>query len=689
MNVKIENINDTLNIIILKNFRTIKEQNDSFLCANLLFFFISEYGWFIIILLIVSFGFLFPYYHPSQKFYSKHPKEPWNSDFIPKIFFHLSDIHISSFLGIKTNGSIDYLTDFLDYKPDLILITGDVVDNFETKNFPKVGSQLKNDWEYYSKIIKSKISKYKIIDVAGNHDLFAVDSLISNHNYFLDYSFIFNRTNVKTNDDFFIKKINAFNETFILINQYLFPTPHPPYGVFPHHTNHMLDLLEKAIDTSGDCFLLNHYQIDRNWFIKSSKGHSYEQIVSKKNVKAIFTGHFHPSKTFIIHHGQGGVEFCAPPPFKGKAQGLITIDNDQLVYNSVIIKKKGEKPLCFMTYPTPKEQISSHHTFNYSKSEIRIISYAGKEIDLMITGDINGKMKLKKKLKNGADLYTYPINLGFGEYKINIKGDNCYINREFIIGNEFKGKKEVSICNIRAFLIMRFCFIPILLVIYFIIFPWAGNFKIAKDLENYIEGKKNYQLKNFVLSENIYFIIKLIIFGPFIIRERYRLINYSSKVLIFIFSLYPFFLPIHFFKPINGIYGFSFLYFIVIGDRIEFDEWVIQMTFCYYISVILINAIYLSGLKYYKTNTYGKYALYINFFLTLAFWSGGIYINIAFIGESIDWPFLLFTPIYIIIPIIIKIIIHFKTYIDFFEVFEPSKKYFQFKEEKEYLLLLE
>ena len=33
------------------------------------------------------------------------------------------------------------------------------------------------DWDIYNNTIKKNISKYKIIDVAGNHDLFVVDSL--------------------------------------------------------------------------------------------------------------------------------------------------------------------------------------------------------------------------------------------------------------------------------------------------------------------------------------------------------------------------------------------------------------------------------------------------------------------------------------------------------------------------------
>ena len=51
------------------------------------------------------------------------------------------------------------------------------------------------------------ISKYPIIDVAGNHDVWALDSVTSKENKFLDNSFIFNRSNVKNDKDFWLKKI--------------------------------------------------------------------------------------------------------------------------------------------------------------------------------------------------------------------------------------------------------------------------------------------------------------------------------------------------------------------------------------------------------------------------------------------------------------------------------------------------
>ena len=261
-------------------------EKNVFLYKNVIYFFLSEYGWFLIFCIIIFLSFKYQYYHPPKTYISKSPKEPWNSDYTPKIFLHMTDIHISFYLGFRTNGSTDYFSDFLKYNPDLILNSGDVVDSYEESYWPKVGSQWPSDWGIYSETIKKNISKFKIIDVAGNHDLFSIDSLLSKNNYFLDHSFSFNRTNVKTYDDFIIKKVKLFNETFLLYNEYIFPIPRPPYCVAAHPTRHILDLLENAVDSSDDCYILTHYIADRNWFITSSKGHTFKEIISKKNVKA-------------------------------------------------------------------------------------------------------------------------------------------------------------------------------------------------------------------------------------------------------------------------------------------------------------------------------------------------------------------------------------------------------------------
>ena len=83
-------------------------------------------------------------------------------------------------------------------------------------------------------------------------------------------------------DDFIIKKHIYKNITFILFNDYILLTPHPPYDLTSYPTRHMLNLLENMIDSVEECIILTHYQVDRNWLITSSKGNNYMDIVSKK-----------------------------------------------------------------------------------------------------------------------------------------------------------------------------------------------------------------------------------------------------------------------------------------------------------------------------------------------------------------------------------------------------------------------
>ena len=66
------------------------------------------------------------------------------------------------------------------------------------------------------------ISKFPVIDVAGNHDVWAVDSFYSKENKILDYSFNFNRSSVKSEKDFIIKKIEIFTLIYLINSQKYF-----------------------------------------------------------------------------------------------------------------------------------------------------------------------------------------------------------------------------------------------------------------------------------------------------------------------------------------------------------------------------------------------------------------------------------------------------------------------------------
>ena len=61
-----------------------------------------------------------------------------------------------------------------------------------------------------------------------------------------------------------------------------------------------------------------------------------------------FSGHLHPDNVQIIHHGaEGGLEFCTPAPYNRKRAGVITLDNNNLIYHEVFIPYYGSKPLFF------------------------------------------------------------------------------------------------------------------------------------------------------------------------------------------------------------------------------------------------------------------------------------------------------------------------------------------------------
>ena len=649
-NQKETKIQESTNIIHL-----IKKSNEPKNNANTIYFFLSELGLIFIVGIIIVILFFIPQYHSAKTFTSKSV-DIFNSNYIPKIFIHTTDIHISAKKHHLVDGSTIFLTSLYEYKPDSFIMTGDIVDNFIGK-LNTVGGQNTEDWKIYNISIRKQIAKFPVIDVSGNHDLWGIKSANSENNYFLDHGFMFNRSNVLEEKDFFIKKVKRFNITFLLLNDYRFPIIRPPYGAETNINKKQLDILENEIDNLNEeeCYILSHYPVDRSLIVKSSKGNDFEHIVSNKKIGFIFTGHQHPNKVNIIHHGsEGGLEFCTSSAFDKKRAGLITIDNDNLIYHEVFIPYYGSKPLFFLTYPVPNEQISSHHIFNLNNFEIRVLSYADdKNIKLKIEGDIIGELNYVTTLKNGAFLYSYPVFLSDGSYKIHIYDENgysCDINTEFTVGNTYKGKKEKYIYFPRFLIILRFMLIPFWLFLLIILFPvWPdSNLKIVKDIEKKIKGDKKYDINTGLL------ILYLIILGPFFLRLRFQEEKKILKISFFIAFLYPLVLPIHFMESFDGIISYTFLVFIVNKEKIFYEHWALGMTFLYYIGVVYSHTIFLSGKKYYNKNNIVIIVLNSLFCVTL--YALDFVINFNPVNQSISLGYLFFTPGFIIIWIILLII---------------------------------
>ena len=603
--------------------------------------FLSEFTYLLIFIIIGVIGLIFPSHHKTKTYISNEGPS-WNSSSDPLIFTHISDIHITSFKEIKK-----YRTLFKTAKKlgaNFHLLTGDIADDYTKKHFPKVGKQNKKDWKYYKELIDTELYNETILDVAGNHDMFGVISPLKKDYGFVDVSQTFTRNNTKILKDFWIKTVNIEGMNFILLNPYSFPVVHPPYGYYPHPPKKFLNLLEQEIYKVGRCNILCHYPIDFFWWKKNRKGNTLRKMMKNKNVQYIFTGHSHPGKFEIKHHEYGGIEFVGSAYLRTNDFGLVTIDNGRLVYNRVKFNEYNFKKY-YMTHPVPIEQLSNAQNFNEKNTEIRIISYKNEiEDNLYITGDFNGHLKFQRELKNGAKLYSIPLNVtSDGKYKIKFIAPEYEIEREFYVG------KYVNIKGERISVIKTFVFpllislIILLLCLLIITFPLIIiNFSFIDDwISGTIEGKWYYWIICIFLS-------------PFILNNRIcENTPIYFRIILFFFSIYPLVLPFHFFEPIKGKTGYSFLGFYLIKNKVLYDEWSIFFNALYFLFIILPISLTASGFKFKKSCFYVFHFI----FLYICF-GGACAVNFRFAGESVKFWLLFFHPCFIIIPIILNVFMY-------------------------------
>jgi len=631
-------------------------------------FFLSEFGFIIIMGLILILVSVIPQYHPSKIFTSKNiPDFEFNKD--PIILIHTTDLHMSITRKARTDGSSILLLSLCEYNPDLFLLTGDYVDNIKKEE--DFSQQNLEEWKKYNTTIRTILLKerFKVIDVSGNHDQWAVDSYDSKENNFLDNSFIYNRTNVKNESDFFLRKIklniNNIDLNFMLINDYRYPVYRSPYGEEPHSTVEQLDFLEKTLNSleEEEIFVLFHYPVDRAWLRKSNEGHTFEEIITNEKIYAIFSGHEHPTNVKIVHHGdKGGLEFCTASPFDNKRAGLITLDNENLVYHEVYIPYYGNKPLFFLSYPVPKEQLTSHHIFNIKSFDIRVISYyPDKNINLKIEGDINGILEYDHTLNNEAFLFKYHVDeMKEGEYKIHIydeKGIGCDINTEFTIGEKYKGKKEKYILNVNFLLALRFILIPIFIFLFIIVFPFFPklNFNIVRNIEKIILGKECS-----ITINKISLYLSLIFLSPFFYRLRLQSpyeINKIIRFSIFTAFIYPLIFPIHFMQSIKGKVGYIFLVFVYLDKKVSYEHWAVQMCLLYYATTLFPFILFASGKKFYNS----KLIIIINGLLSIFLLCLSFYITVYNVNQSISFVYLFYSTafVYVFIILLILFVIYF------------------------------
>ena len=603
---------------------------------------LSEFSYVFMLLISILIGFIFTSFHKNVLYYSKSSDKQWNPSSDPLIFIHISDIHIEFYKDKEQYEELFQIAKNLNGA--FYIITGDLGDHYIEENFPRIGKQSYKDWKIYKNLLDKYLSDKKIIDIAGNHDMFGVISPLDEKFGFLDVSQSFKRINTKNIEEFWVKTVKIEGMNFILVNPYNFPVVHPPYGFFPHTTIKLIELLEKEIEKVGPCNIVIHYPIDFFWFRNPAKKNSFNKIMRNKNIQYIFSGHSHPQKFEVRHHEYGGLEFIGTSTKGTSTFGIVTIDNERLVYNQVHYEKNNFTKY-FMIHPLPKNQISDKQIFNEKNTEIRIISYDDNiNNNLEVSGDFSGKMEYKRTLGNGAKLYSMPLNVDKdGLYEIEVKGPNCYIKREFYIGSKYKLGLEKALLSKAFYRLLYIASLIFLASLIISVFPLR-----ILDL-SYIDE----WILGLIKKNNYWFYV--IILSPLILNYRINTnIPLYFRIILFFFLIYALVCPFHYVEPIDGYVGFTFFCFIFIKDNIYFDEWSGYFIIFFCAGILYPSALVISSFKFQSSKVF-----YFNFiFLYIAF-IGICIVNFRFAGESLRIILLIFHQNFIIIPIVLNILIYY------------------------------
>ena len=210
----------------------------------------------------------------------------------------------------------------------------------------------------------------------------------------------------------------------------------------------------------------------------------------------------------------------------------------------------------------------------------------------------------------------------------------CNISCDFYIGQKYKGQADVAACYQRGLLVMKFSSIPVFIALFIIWLPIDGFY--LKNVEKWIHGD----------SEEASW-LSIIFAGPFVIRTRIAEYPKKIRTVMFLFLLYPLVLPHHFFKPIHGTYGYSFLCFVVIGNNILYDEWALHFTYFYLLLFMMPSTMVLSSFKY----IHKSWVYYFNLTLAILLLLGSQVVNYRWIGESVVIPLLFLNPSFVIVPL--------------------------------------
>lgn len=615
---------------------------------------LSQYVW--ILLLCILYLLIIPFKFPqsTKDFFFTTIDEDWNSSSKPYWLLHVSDLHISSVRPNSYDNIYNRLKTALDtINPQYIIMSGDITDNSRKSKFREYVKMEEDDWKLYDKLISSLNlnNSEKLIQAAGNHDIFNIKKFNSPNNY------ANGRLYNSTNYNFRVQQYSPDPDelTIISINPYEFPVPPNDMLMWATPSDDFRAEFVKILkDQTSRFVIINAHHPALKWYptyATSSDVTMNEILTQTGNVRFFLSGHLHPKKPHFMHHGDT-LEVVGTPLFRNNEVGLVTFDNHRASYHQIDLSKK---PYGAITSPIPIDQVSGLDTYFNSEtlglhllsnesdddviiSELRVLMFTDKkDLNLVANGAVSGRLNCEF-IEKAVQVCSLPIpSMNGSIHSITVSGDWSG-SVEFTISKTAAGFIEVPYNDDAT---VGWCFLFFIFYIFCVILTLPVNFININDNFNRWVQRKSHQ-SHWLFA----------IFGGFlIVKANVQQTNSLIKISLFVASIWTICLPISFFQ-IDGSVAILWVWgYVCLGKNI-FVFYGMKLAVFFITFVIFPILLFLSSIEMTKSITK---VFYFDMAVYIAFAAGWLY-SISILVEWYGFLFGLTSPLITIIPIYLHII---------------------------------
>ena len=492
----------------------------------------------------------------------KSAQREFNNSDDPYFFIHLSDVHVSEYHNKNVENYKKAIQWIYNAQADDVVVSGDLVDNWERKWFLKSSKQNQEDHKLYVQITKDFAKHLKnLVDISGNHDEFGLISYDSPQHEFLDYSSFYHKRKNITYEDFTVTT-HDLNDNFVLllINCAVYPTSRALVDLFVDSSTELLDRIEDAFEElqkkNKQIIVVTHFPA--GWWMprRSSNGKTFEEMFQQYDA-VLLTGHVHPTNYNFVHIADN-VEIVASDLKIHDHLGMVTFDNGNFIFHQFDLKDELK---AVVTNPPSYKHLARQTIFNLKTMPIRLLVWSNKEEEIFVDiDDLNKKQKMipVRKIKENITLYELNCTLEEeGYHTLNFSG--FYSDTlEFYNGETLPSFKEETGSRYNLFFSIPKAYNVFIFILLITIFPF--------NIESFFPTiqKKADELLNTMYTEEMPW--KMFFFylfcGPLITRWKIQKVHKSLCWTLLVIALSPYFVPV-FVQNLDGhigivtIYGYS------------------------------------------------------------------------------------------------------------------------------------